>query len=123
MSETIDDLPVPRSEKQRGMGKGCTKYYPSDSTRKILKECFAENPATYIDPHQQNTGLNADQMIHFAGAVGLEVSLAAFAMLEDLLLKFNSKRRRSYGGSGGGIVQSPSLSRTVAESIASRLFF
>ena len=48
---------------------------------KILQHIFT--------PHQQITGLNADQMIQFARAVGLDVSLATFGLLEDLLLQIS----------------------------------
>ena len=46
----INDLPVPTSETQPGLGKGCTKYCPSDCARTFLKKSFAENPPPHIDP-------------------------------------------------------------------------
>ena len=57
-------------------------------------------------------------MILFARAIGLEVSLATFGMLEDLLLKINSKVGGGGGGSESGCLQSPFPSKagsTVAE--------
>ena len=51
------------------------------------------NPPTHLDPSHATTSLSADQMIQFARVVGLEVSLASYSMLEDLLLKAS-------GGSG-----------------------
>ena len=45
------------------------------------------NPPTHLDPSHPPTSFSADQMIQFARAVGLEVSLASYGMLEDLLLK------------------------------------
>ena len=45
------------------------------------------NPPKHLDPSHPSTSFNADQMIQFARAVGLEVSLASYSMLEDLLLK------------------------------------
>ena len=86
-----------------------------------MKECFADNPPVQLDPHQQLTGMSSDQKIHFARAIGLEVSLATFGMLEDVLLKIGGKTARSVGERGS--VQSASLSRsgsTVVESVASR---
>ena len=89
-----------------------------------MKECFADNPPVLLDPHQQLTGMSSDQMIHFARAIGLEVSLATFGMLEDVLLKIGRKTGRNVGEKGSG--RSVSLSRsgsTVMESVASRSFF
>ena len=40
-----------------------------------------------MDPSHPTTSFSADQLIRFARAVGLEVSLASYSMLEDLLLK------------------------------------
>ena len=45
------------------------------------------NPPTNLDPSHATTSFSADQMIQFARAVGLEVSLASYSMPEDLLLK------------------------------------
>ena len=59
---------------QHDFGTGRSKYYPSDSARTFLKECFADNPPVQLDPHQQLTVMSSDQMIYFAGAIGLEIS-------------------------------------------------
>ena len=107
-----------------GLGAGRSKYYPSESARTLLKECFADTPPVQLDPHQQVTGMSSDQMIQFARAVGLEVSLANFGMLEDVLLKIGGKTGRNYGEKGSE--QSVSRSRsgsTVTASVASRSFF
>ena len=109
---------------QPGLGAGRSKYYPSESARTLLKECFADNPPVQLDPHQQVTGMSSDQMIQFARAVGLEVSLATFGMLEDVLLKIGGKTGRNVGERGSG--QSVSHSRsgsTVMESVASHSFY
>ena len=89
-----------------------------------MKECFADNPPVQLDPHQQLTGMSSDQLIQFARAVGLEVSLATFGMLEDVLLKIGGKTGRNVGERGSG----PSVSRsrpgsTVMDSVASRSFY
>ena len=108
---------------QPGLGAGRSKYYPSESARTLLKECFADNPPVQLDPHQQVTGMSSDQMIQFARAVGLEVSLATFGMLEDVLSKIGGKTGRNFGEKGSE--QSASRSRsgyTVMESVASRSF-
>ena len=76
---------------QHGLGAGRSKYYPSESARTLLKDCFADNPPVQLDPHQQLTGLSSDQMIQFARAIGLGVSLATFGMLEDVLLKIGGR--------------------------------
>ena len=109
---------------QHGLGAGRSKIYPSESARTLLKDCFADNPPVQLDPHQQLTGLSSDQMVQFARAIGLEVSLATFGMLEDVLLKICGKAGRNFGEKGSG--QSVSLSRagsTVVESVASRSFY
>ena len=119
------DLPTVSGATVRpGLGVGRSKYYPSESARTLLKECFADNPPMQLDPHQQVTGMSSDQMIQFARAVGLEVSLATFGLLEDVLLKIGGKSGRSVGEKGGG--QSASLGRsgsTVMNSVASRSFY
>ena len=109
---------------QPGLGGGRSKYYPSESARTLLKECFADNPPVQLDPHQQLTGLSSDQMIQFARAVGLEVSLATFGMLEDVVLKIGGKPGRNIGerGSGRSVSRSGSGS-TVVDSVASRSFY
>ena len=45
---------------QPGLGAGRSKYYPSESARTLLKECFADNPPVQLDPHQQVTGMSSD---------------------------------------------------------------
>ena len=119
------DLPaVSAATAQPGLGGGRSKYYPSESARTLLKECFADNPPVQLDPHQQLTGLSSDQMIQFARAVGFEVSLATFGMLEDVLLKIGGKPGRNVGerGSGRSVSRSGSGS-TVVDSVASRSFY
>ena len=89
-----------------------------------MKECFADNPPLQLDPHQQLTGMSSAQMIQFARAIGLEVSLATFGMLEDVLLKIGRTAGRNVGEEGSG--KSVSLSRsgsTIMESVASRSFY
>ena len=91
----------------------------------MSKACFCGNPTAQIDPHQQITGLGADQMIQFVRVIGLEVFLATFGMLEDLLMKTISKNGRTGGASENISMQSPFLSRavsTIAESVAPRFF-
>ena len=109
---------------QPGLGAGRSKYYPSESARTLLKGCFADNPPVQLDLHQQLTGMSSDQMIQLARAIALEVFLAAFGMLEDVLLKIGKKTGRNVGEKGSG--RSVSLSRsgsTVMESVASRSFY
>ena len=68
--------------------------------------------------------MSSDQKIHFARAIGLEVSLATFGMLEDVLLKIGGMTERNAGDKGSG--QCPSFSRagsTVMESVASRSLY
>ena len=119
------DLPTASGATVRpDLGVRRSKYYPSDSARTLLKEFFADNPPVQLDPHQQLTGMSSDQMIQFAIAVGLEVSLATFGMLEVVLLKNGGKSGRSVGEKGSG--QPASLGRsgsTIMESVAPRSFY
>ena len=63
-------------------------------------------------------------MIQFARAIGLEVSLATFGMLEDVLLKIGGKTGRNVGEKGSGKSVSLSTSgSTLMESVASRSFY
>ena len=86
-----------------------------------MKDFFEHNPPTHLDATDQTTSFNADQMIEFARAVGLEVSFASFGNLEDLLLKANL-----VGAGGGGVkassrsVFSSRASTSVGDSAASR---
>ena len=65
-----------------------TKFYPSQSPKSLLKDFFQLNPFTHMVAAHQTTSLTPDQMIQLTKAFGLEVPLASFGMLEDLLLKF-----------------------------------
>ena len=55
------DLPTVSGAAVRpDLGVGRSKYYPSESARTLLKECFADNPPVQLDPHQQLTGMSSD---------------------------------------------------------------
>ena len=98
-----------------------TKYYPSQSAKSLLKYFFELNPPTHLDATHQTTSFSADQMIQFARAEGLEVSLASFGMLEDLLLKSNLIGRRGGGGKASNKSTFSSCAGTsVGDSVASR---
>ena len=99
------------------------KYYPSQSAKSLLKDCFALNPPTYLDPSHPATSFSADQMIQFARAVGLEVSLASYSMLEDLLLKARRGSGDHFGTARCHAGRSPFLSvagSTMGDKVASR---
>ena len=106
---------------QHGLGTGRSKSYRSESARTLLKECFADNPPVQLDPQQQLTGMSSDHMIQFARAIGLEVSLATYGMLEDVLLKKGGKAGKHVGDKSSG--QSGSISRAGSTVVASRSFF
>ena len=81
---------VPQVEsivEEERVGGERSRYYPSQSAKSMLKDFFELNLPTHLDPSHPTTSFSADQMIQFARAVGLEVSLASYGMLEDLLLK------------------------------------
>ena len=64
-----------------------TKFYPSQLATFLLKDFFQINLPTHLYPSDPTTSISADQMIQFASAVGLEMSLTSYSMLEDLFLK------------------------------------
>ena len=98
-----------------------TKYYPSQSAKSLLKDFFEFNPPTHLDATHQTTSLSADQMIQFARAVGLEVSLASFGMLEDLLLKAKLIGRRGGGGKASSkSTFSSGAGTSIGDNVASR---
>ena len=108
---------------QHSLGTGRSKYYTSESAG-MLKECFADNPPVQLDLHQQMTGMGSGQMIQFAGAIGLDVPLATFGMLQDVLLKIGGKTGRNVDDKGIG--QSPSFGKagsTVMERVSSRSLY
>ena len=79
--------PVDEMFGQEATPKEMAKYYPSQSAKSLLKYFSELNPPTHLDTSHPTTNFSADQMIQFARAVGLEVSVASDSMLEDLLLK------------------------------------
>ena len=118
--------PVDEMFGQEVAPKERTRYYTSQSAESLLKDCFEMNPPTHLDPSHPTTGYSADQMIQFALAVGLEVSLASYSMLDDLLLK-------ARGGSGvhpatsryhAGRSPFPSVAgSSIGDSVASRSIY
>ena len=103
-----------------------TKYYPSQSAKSFMKDCFELNPPTFLDPSNPTTSLSADQTIQFARAVGLEKSLASYSMLEDLLLKSGRGSGDCLGTSRYPAGKSPFPSvagSSMGDSVASRSFY
>ena len=79
--------PVDEMFGQDDIPKERTKYYPSQSAKGLLKDFSKLNRPTHLDLRYPTTSFSADQMIQFARAEALVVSLASYSMLEDLLLK------------------------------------
>ena len=105
------------------VGAEKSRYYPSQSAKSLLKDFFQLNPPTPLDPSHPTTSFSADQMIQFARAVGLEVSLASYGILEDLLLKARGGGGFQSVGSRHSIGRSPFPSvagSSRGDSIASR---
>ena len=105
------------------VGAEKSRYYPSQSAKSLLKDFFELNPPTHLDPSHPTTSFSADQKIQFARAVGLEVSLASYGMLEDLLLKARGGGGFQSVGSRHSIESSPFPSvagSSWGDSIASR---
>ena len=74
--------------RRRGLG-----INPVSRLKVFRKIFFNVNRPTHLDPSHPTSSFSADQFIQFARAVGLELSLGSYSMLEDLLLK-------ARGGSG-----------------------
>ena len=83
----VQFTPVELIVEQEGVKGGKDRYYPSHSAKSLLREFFELNSPTHLDFSHPTTSFSAYQKIQFARAVGLEVSLASYGMLEDLLLK------------------------------------
>ena len=66
---------------------GRQKYYPSQSTKIMLKNFFETNLPAILCHGETTTSFSPDQMVQFARAVGLEVTLASYALLEELKLQ------------------------------------
>ena len=101
---------VPQVEsfvEEERVGAEKSRYYPSQSAKSLLKDVFKLNPPTHLDPSHPTTSFSADQMIQFAHAVGLEVSLDSYGMLEDLLLKARGGGGFQSVGSRHSIGRSP----------------
>ena len=101
---------VPQVEaivEEEKVGAEKSRFYPSQSAKSLLKGFFDLNPLTHLDPSHPTTSFSADQMIQFARAVGLEVSLASYGMLEDLLLKARGGGGFQSVGSRHSIGRSP----------------
>ena len=101
---------VPRVEsivEEVKVGAEKSRYYPSQSAKSLLKKIFELNPPTHPDPSHPTTSFSADQMIQFAQAVGLEVFLASYGMLEALLLEARGGGGFQSVGSRHSIGRSP----------------
>ena len=115
--------PVELILKQEGVREGKGRYYPSRFANSLLKDFFELNPPTDLNPSHPKTSFSADHMIQFARAVGLEVSLASYGMLEDILLKARVDGGDQSLGSRHSIGRSPFLSVAGScwgDSVASR---
>ena len=61
-----------------------SKCYPSQSAKALLKG-FEINPCTVFDAGHTTVSLSANEMLQFARAIALEVTLPSYGLLEDLL--------------------------------------
>ena len=99
-----------------------TNYYSNQSAKSLVKDFSEHNPPTHLDVTHQKPSFSADQMITFAKALGLEVSVASFGIMEDLLSKANLIGR----GEGGEISRSVFSSRpdtSVGDGVASHFLY
>ena len=84
---------------QKDIPEQRTNVHPSQSAKSLLQDSFQLSPPTNLDPSHPTTSFSANQMTQIAHAVGLEMLLASYSMLEDLL-------RKARVGSGGHPVTS-----------------
>ena len=80
-SSTRVDFFVTKSVCQR------RKFHPSQTAKASLKNSFAVNPPNVLELAQTTSSLTSNQMIPFALLLGVEVTLAAFGLLGDLLAR------------------------------------
>ena len=97
---------------QERVGGEQSRYFPSQLAKSLLKDFFELNPPTHLDPSHPATSFIANQMIQFARAVGLEVSVASYGMLEDLLMKAR------VGGGNQPLGSRHSIGRSLFPSVA-----
>ena len=73
---------------EAAMGTQRRNYYPSQSAKSLLQELFELNPPTHLDPtHQTRISVRVNwssSPILFE----MQLALASYGMLEDLLVKF-----------------------------------
>ena len=62
-------------------------FYSCQSANTLSKDYFELNPPTVLDPGHTTNSFSANEMIQLAIAVGLEVTLESYGLLEDLLLR------------------------------------
>ena len=100
------------------------RYYPSQSANSLMRIYFEINPPTYLGANHPTTIFSADQVIEFARAIGLELSIALYTM--DLLKKARvgnvSQPVTSRYPAGRSLLPSVSGS-TMGDSVASPLVY
>ena len=71
-----------------GVAKVCqrSKYYSSQSAKTLLKDFFELTPPKVSDSRHTALSLSANQINQFARTIGLEVTLAPYGLLADLLV-------------------------------------
>ena len=63
--------PVDEMFGQEAVPKQRTRYYPSQSAKSLLKNCFEMNPPTHLDPSHPTTSFSADQMHTVCSCCGI----------------------------------------------------
>ena len=109
-----------RCSSEAGVGIQQCCFYPNQSAKILLNEFCELNTPTRLDPSQQ-TSLGFGQIVQFPPSVVLDVALAFFGMLEDLLMKY--AKVNPAGAGSAGERRSPYLSQngsTVVECLASK---
>ena len=104
--------PVESTVEQEGDSRGKDRYFPRQSAKCLLKDFFELKPPAHLDSGHSTTSFSADQKIQFARAVELEVSLASYGLLEDLLLKAR------VGGAGQPVASCHSIWTSPYPSVA-----
>ena len=113
----LDELTAQEEISQR------SRHYPSQSAKTPFKGCFELNPTTVLGPGHTATSLGANNLIQFERAVGLEVSLAWYRLLEDPLLPARGTGNLVVRETAGRLAINSVVGSFLGDSVASQWRF
>ena len=80
-----------------GLGTLRLSFYSIQSAKTLLKQSFESDLPTHLNPTHKKKSSRSGQMTEFARAMGVEMVLASYGMLKDLLVKTGVGNRGSVG--------------------------